>query len=534
MTDDGIRRFVWNDADELVSVARAGEGSMDSVFGSEGVRRVRVERHADGTTTTTRFVDAWSEERDGKLLRYIVHGGQRVVQLGDANAGAGEGPKRVLAHRGSAAAQPASAPSTALLLITAFAIAAALLQRGHRRPGTHATSRVVAIGSLLGVAVACAGDMPRAAPPGAIGRLGANDTILVTDLLGSVLGEATPDGKETSQFATYPFGRTRYDTAHTTWKYAGSPRDGAVGLDHMGARFYAPELGLWTSGDPVLVHAPERLVTPDFAAANPYAYAKQSPVVAADRDGHFWHIAIGAAVGALVGGGIEAGRQFFEHGRVDDWGRVGAAAVAGSVAGAITAAYPVVTLQGALGVGAASNTAAGIAERLVASGGKSAGTLATVATDAVVGAATAGVARGVMAGGSRALRQLSCPVANGELNDVPTRLARVVPLRHAASDTLAETGEQEAWVTAAEDLKGVRTSHGLASRLSLISNNGRFIEEQRVVLEFDAPAETLASPVARDNPGFVGRGFTGGRAREFVMPNVKIDDLPNMTSRIVP
>jgi RHS repeat-associated protein len=66
----------------------------------------------------------------------------------------------------------------------------------------------------------------------------------------------------------------------------------------MGARFYALDLGIWTSGDPVAITHPEKLVTADFAAANPYAYANLTPVVAADRDGHFFQILARAFMGA--------------------------------------------------------------------------------------------------------------------------------------------------------------------------------------------------------------------------------------------
>jgi RHS repeat-associated protein len=163
----------------------------------------------------------------------------------------------------------------------------------------------------------------------------------------------------------------------------------------MGARFYASELGVWTSPDPLATPDPERLVTSDFAAANPYAYAKQSPVIAADRDGHFWHIAIGAAVGALVGGGVEAGRQYFTEGKVSDWGRVGAAAAGGGVAGAITAAVPTAGLASTLGANAGGNVIGGVTERIIASGGQTVGTLGDVAMDAAGSVVGDGVAKGV-------------------------------------------------------------------------------------------------------------------------------------------
>lgn len=203
--------------------------------------------------------------------------------------------------------------------------------------------------------------------------------------------------------ALYPYGLAHHDNSIQTNVYANNPRDRSVGLDHMGARFYAPELGVWTSADPAILVKPEQYVTADFAAGNAYAYANLRPTIAADRDGQFWHIAAGAAVGALIGGGVEAARQYVSTGKVEDWGRVGSAAAGGAVAGTVAAANPVVGLASMMGVGAASGAAGGLTTRLVQSGGKAAGTLTDVAVDAGVGAATAGIVKG----GSTVLRRVA-------------------------------------------------------------------------------------------------------------------------------
>jgi RHS repeat-associated protein len=125
-------------------------------------------------------------------------------------------------------------------------------------------------------------------------------------------------------------------------------------------------------------------------------------------------------------------------------------------------------------------------------------------------------------------------VHNGCVNTVPPRLARVIPAEFARGSSLAAPGATEAWVTAAEDLSGITTSEGLASRLTLVDQEGNLIPGARAVIEFDTPAEGLASPILRSNPGFVGGGFTAGGAREFVLPNLGISELANATVRIVP
>src|SRR6185436_8940225 len=132
-------------------------------------------------------------------------------------------------------------------------------------------------------------------------------------------------GSAKATFAAYPFGVARADTSHETQKFTGVPRDGAVTLDHMGARFYAPDLGIWTSGEPLAITEPERLVCDQFASANPYAYANLNPTISGDKDGHFpTLLAVGLAgvAGAVIGGGIEAVRQYARYGKIEDVGRI--------------------------------------------------------------------------------------------------------------------------------------------------------------------------------------------------------------------
>ncbi len=118
-------------------------------------------------------------------------------------------------------------------------------------------------------------------------------------------------------------------------------------------------------------------------------------------------------------------------------------------------------------------------------------------------------------------------------NPVPTRFARVVPAEFANGTYLGAPTAQEAWVTGASDLEGITTSEGLAQRLTLVDESGNLITGPRAVIEFDGPVNGLASPINRTAPGFVGGGQTAGGAREFVMPNTKISDLPNVTIRYV-
>jgi len=116
---------------------------------------------------------------------------------------------------------------------------------------------------------------------------------------------------------------------------------------------------------------------------------------------------------------------------------------------------------------------------------------------------------------------------------MPSRVSRVVDARFAKGPRLGGPGASDAFVTSADDIAGITNSGDLARRLTLVDDAGQLREGPFGVLEFDTPAG-LASPINRTTPGFVGRGRTAGGAREFVVDNLRLDELSNLTTRIVP
>ena len=130
----------------------------------------------------------------------------------------------------------------------------------------------------------------------------------------------------------------------------------------------------------------------------------------------------------------------------------------------------------------------------------------------------------------------SLPLAPTKIaNPVPRRLARVIETRFANSPTLGAPGASEVFVTGAgvRDIGRIKTSNGLARRLTLVDDGGNLLQGARTVIEFDLP-NGIATPVNRTNPGFVGGGRTAGNAREFVIPNLNISDLHHVTIRNIP
>ena len=107
---------------------------------------------------------------------------------------------------------------------------------------------------------------------------------------------------------------------------------------------------------------------------------------------------------------------------------------------------------------------------------------------------------------------------------MPGRLARVIP-GDVTPAALGRPGTADVFVTAADDIAGMTSPAQIAERLTVPQS------KSFTVIEFATPAEGLASPVFRTNPGFIGGGRTAGGAREFVVPNMSIP--PGATVRRV-
>ncbi|MFF5104379.1 SpvB/TcaC N-terminal domain-containing protein [Streptomyces sp. NPDC000134] len=110
---------------------------------------------------------------------------------------------------------------------------------------------------------------------------------LVRYQYGNHLGSATLETDDTGRPVSYeeyhPYGTTAYrsgrpdtDLSLKRYRFAGKERDEETGLYCIGARYYAPWLGRWTSPDPA-----------GFAdGLNLYRYCGDNPVMFTDPDGH--------------------------------------------------------------------------------------------------------------------------------------------------------------------------------------------------------------------------------------------------------
>lgn len=110
--------------------------------------------------------------------------------------------------------------------------------------------------------------------------------------------------------------------------FAGQWLDSETGLYYQTNRYRLPELnGKFISPDPL-----------GFTdGINFYAYAHNNPLSWHDPDGQFAHIAIGAGIGAIMGGGMYA-LSCWLTGEEFSWAKFGVATVAGAASGAVAAA----------------------------------------------------------------------------------------------------------------------------------------------------------------------------------------------------
>ncbi len=278
MLTDGARTYTWDDAEQLVKVSHGNGASSESLFDGAGMRRVRVERSPDGAEHETRFIDPSTEVQDGKLVRWIAHGGHRLARLADDNGI--PGPSK---GGGCESAPPSAHGSDAALVVLGLGLAAVVAARRRRFAMSLLVSAAVCI------SLGCSGgshENVQEILDGTIHTLTDADELLVTDALGSLTEVTSGAGTSAKgSFAAYPYGVTRYDSSAETNKYSGAPRDTQVGVDVMGARGYVPELGVWSSTDPLRIEEPERGLRAGFAQEHAYAYARLAPTNATDGSG---------------------------------------------------------------------------------------------------------------------------------------------------------------------------------------------------------------------------------------------------------
>ena len=178
--------------------------------------------------------------------------------------------------------------------------------------------------------------------------------------------------------------------------FNGKELDTETGLYYYGARYYDPRVSLWLNVDPMMLRdeAMDDEDSSNGGVFNPmnnavYAFSYQNPVKYVDPDGECPNCitaAGGALVGAIIGGGIEAGMQLYKNGKITSWKAIGGSAAQGAITGASAGFTGGASLVVTAGVAGGANVVGGLANRAIQ--GKK-----TTATDVVVDA-TVGTAFG--------------------------------------------------------------------------------------------------------------------------------------------
>ena len=113
-------------------------------------------------------------------------------------------------------------------------------------------------------------------------------------------------------------------------RYRGYVYDEETGFYYVSSRYYDPEIGRFINADTtdILTATPMGLTD-----KNLFAYCDNNPVMRADYGGDFWHIVVGAAAGALIGGVVKAVSNAIEGKSLTDG--LATAMLAGAASGAL-------------------------------------------------------------------------------------------------------------------------------------------------------------------------------------------------------
>jgi RHS repeat-associated protein len=130
------------------------------------------------------------------------------------------------------------------------------------------------------------------------------------------------------------------------------------------ARYYDPLSTRFISPDPLFAAEMEKCIE-SIVECNLYQYTGNNPIVRVDQTGEFWHIVIGAGVGALF-----STADYFISTDVKDWdgGKLAAKAVSGALVGGATAANPMAGIVRGLAKAGGAGFIGGVADDMIDKG----------------------------------------------------------------------------------------------------------------------------------------------------------------------
>ena len=265
------------------------------------------------------------------------------------------------------------------------------------------------------------------------------------------------------------------------WQYLDREKIEDLGLDwyDLKARGYESVLGRFHSVDP----KPDE---GDQESLSTYQYGWNNPILRSDPNGDCPNCitgAIGAGVGALIGGEIEAGIQLYKHGEINDWKAVGGAAFQGGITGGAAGFTGGASL---LTTAAVANAVGGAANRATQGQGT---TLTNIVTDATVGAVLGAGGKLVGNAVSSGTNNLSNS-AKGKLGEAVTKIKYGAQGYKSAGNDVVKTGGKTATGRQAEarfDHKMTNVITGNKITVESKFNNAGYTPNQRTVVDQGYP-----------------------------------------------
>ena len=180
----------------------------------------------------------------------------------------------------------------------------------------------------------------------------------ITNLQGDAMYLVDASGNEVAAYDYDPYGKIITATGDLAeinpLRYRGYYYDSETGFYYLQSRYYDPEICRFINGDKYSATAT------GFLGYNMFAYCNNNPIIAADYDGEWLNIVIGAVVGAVIGAATTAidayktgGWDAFSSGKT--WAKMGVSAAIGAGSGLVAASG--IGFVGAIGIGASTGFA---------------------------------------------------------------------------------------------------------------------------------------------------------------------------------
>ena len=133
----------------------------------------------------------------------------------------------------------------------------------------------------------------------------------ITNLQGDVMYLVDANGVQVAAYDYDPYGKIITATGDfaeiNPLRYRGYYYDSETGFYYLQSRYYDPEISRFINGDKYSATAT------GFLGYNMFAYCNNNPIIAADYDGEWLNIVIGA----VIGGAINLGVALWEHKPID-------------------------------------------------------------------------------------------------------------------------------------------------------------------------------------------------------------------------